>query len=287
MSGGRWTAVSVDDERPCRPFDVRQPDLAIYRFDLDGFLAGIAETLTIDTYIDQLGPSLATLGTFTKRRVPVFVSFGSTAKKHRENLAVVRTRAPADFVFLLSHPCPDLIAIEREVSDSRGRSSVLTGMLEVDRRGRLLATSELSELWPDLAIEPPRPIEPLRVPVGTTWADIVFHLTDRETLKVSTRAGGDHKTFTRDGLGMNNQRSKLNAAKAQWKLLLMIAQRFPSGFDQPADGKARTDTANHISDLNALLSRVVDPAPTTRPIRKSRKADDDGYRWDCSFRADF
>jgi hypothetical protein len=287
LSGGRWIAVSADDERPCSPFDVRQTDLAIYRFDLDGFLVGIAETLTIDRHIDRLGPTLATLGTLTKRRVPVFLSFASTAAKHRENLAAARIRASGEFVFFLSHPCPDLTAIEREVGDCRGRSSVLTGLLEVDRRGRLLATTELTDLWPALAAEPARPVDPLRVPAGTTWADIVFHLTDRETLKVSTRTGGDHKTFTRDGLGMNNQRTKLNTAKAQWTLLVTIAQDHPNGFDQPKNAKARTDTANHVSDLNTLLARLVDPAPSPRPIRKGRKADDNGYRWDCSFRADF
>lgn len=287
LSGGRWTAVSADDERPCSPFDVKQSDLAIYRFDLDGFLAGIAETLTVDTHIDRIGPSLATLGTFTKRRVPVFVSFARTARTHRENLAMARTRASAEFIFLLSHACPDLTAVEREVNDSCGRLHVLSAMLEIDRRGRLLATSEFSDLWPDLAQEPSRPVEPLRVPVGTVWADIVFHLTDRETLKVSTRAGGDHKTFTRDGLGMNNQRSKLNAPKAQWEMLLTIAQEYPTGFEEPKNMKARTAATNHVRDLNSLLSSLVDPAPTPRPIRKSRKADDDGYRWDCSFRADF
>ena len=287
LSGGRWIAVSADDERPCTPFNVQAVELAIYRFDLDGFLAGIAETLTVDAQVARLGPTLAILGSFTRRRVPVFVSFGNTARQHRENLAMVRAQRASDFIFFIAHPCPGFADVERELSACQGRWDALTELLEIDRRGRLLATSELSELWPDLAIEPSRPVDPLRVPIGTTWADIVFHLTDRETLKVSTRAGGDHKTFTRDGLGMNNQRSKLNAPKAQWEMLLTIAQEFPTGFEEPKNMKARTAATNHVRDLNILLSSLVDPAPTPRPIRKCRKSDDDGYRWDCSFRADF
>lgn len=287
LSEGRLLAVSADADRPCSSFEVRRSDLAVFRFNLEGYLGEIADTLTLDAHIDRIGPTLAALGSITKRRVPVFLSYSSLPQKHRENLAAIRARSPADFIFFLSHPCKDLSALEGEVKIAGGRPAVLAGLLEIDRRGRLTAALEPTDLWPDLASEPKRRIEPLRVPVGTTWADVVFHMTDRETLKVTTRAGGDHKTFTRDALGMNNQRSKLNAAKAQWMLLVEIAQNHPEGFDQPKGSKARTDTANHVSDLNTLLVDLVDPAPGALPIRKSRKKGDEGYRWDCSFRADF
>lgn len=287
LSGGRMLAVSSDTERPCSSFEVRRCDLAVFRFDLEKYLREIADTLTLDAHIDRIGLTLAALGSITKRRVPVFLSYASRPQRHRENLAAIRARNPDDFIFFVSHICTELSAVEGEVKIAGGRPSVLAGLLELDRQGRLTASCELTDLWPDLALEPKRRVEPLQVPDGTCWADIVFHLTDRETLKVTTRAGGDHKTYTRDALGMNNQRTASSEPKDAWALLLLIASRHPNGFPQPRGEKDRTTAANRVREINELLSDLVSPSPTPRPIRKSRKTGDDGYRWDCSLRADF
>jgi hypothetical protein len=208
LSGGSWIAVSADDERPCSPFNVQAVELAIYRFDLDGFLAGVAETLTIDVQIERLGPTLAALGSFTRRRVPVFVSFGNTAKKHRENLPVVRAQRASDFIFFIAHPCSNFSDIERELSACQGRSGVLTGLLEINRRGRLLATSELTELWPDLGREPDRPVRKLSLPEGVDWKHLVVTLLDNGNISISHRNGSPNATYTPRELGFESQHGK-------------------------------------------------------------------------------
>lgn len=220
LSDGRLIGVSEDDERPCVPFDVTPVDLAVYRFDLKGFLSGIAETLTIDPQVEPLGSTVATLGTFTRRRVPAFVSFASTARKHRENLATVRAQRASDFIFFVSHPCPNFTDVERELSACQGRSDALTGLLEIDRRGRLLSTSELDQLWPDLGRELDRPVRRLSLPEGVDWKHLVVTLLDNGNISISHHDGSPNATYTPRELGFESQHGK---ASKDWSTFQGIA----------------------------------------------------------------
>ena len=253
LSEGRLVAVSADDERPCTSFDVSRADLAIYRFDLEAYLREIADTLTLETYIDRVGETLVLMGTLSKRRVPVFMSFASTARKHRENLAAVRAHDPEVFVFFLSHPCPELSALERDVKLADGRFSVLSSLLDVNRNGRLVASLDPSDLWPDLARDPARPAGRLVLPDGCEWKHLVVTLLDNGNVSISHHTGSAARTYTPRELKFESQHGK---ESLDWDALKLAAHAHYIPVREK-DGERDEDARSRAKGITLKLAAVT------------------------------
>lgn len=253
LSGGRLLAVSADAERPCTNFEVRRVELAIYQFDFDAYLREIADTLTVDAHIDQVGATLVSLGSISKRRVPVFMSFASTARKHRENLAAVRANDPDVFIFFLSHPCAELGAVERDVKLAGGRPSVLTSLLEVNRNGRLIASLDPTDLWPDLARDPARPAGRLVLPDGCQWKHIVVTLLDNGKVSISHHTGSPAGTYTPRELKFESQHGK---ESLDWDAIKLAAHARYIPVSEK-DGERDEDARSRAKGITQKLAAVT------------------------------
>ncbi len=280
---GGFVATSDDPEAECPSFRLSREECLCWRLDLPHLMRDIAETLSITPAPEPLGGTLWRLGAITKRRVPVLLSFAPNNSDHVRNAAIAAAQKQETFVFFVPKEQSASQPLEQLVTSNAGRLGILADHIALDQRRQLVAVIELEERWRDLAAEPASRQSPLRVPPGTPWSDIVIRVTDRETMKVSTCRGGEVKTFSRDGLGLNNQRRD-GTPKQVWSFLLFIAGK--NALPRPKDQRDRDMLKNRVRDLNRLLQRIVDGIENEPPIRLGRTRDAPGYHWALSVRSD-
>jgi hypothetical protein len=238
----------------CPPFKITTDERLAWRLDLPALFADIASTLTLNGPAECIAPACWRIGTATKRHVPIFFSFALTVPRHVQNVAFVAAQKHERPVFFVPTADAALQPVAESLRACGGRLGVLADFLELDRKGRLTATLELSERWPDLDREPERSTEKLPLSAGATWAQLVVTLLDNGKINISHTSGDPQRTYTRAELKFETQ---AGTATEDWTMLEVIADHGCIPIRPQSAGKRDDDAYNRVKGITAKLKRVL------------------------------
>lgn len=237
----------------CRPFTITPEERLVWRIDLPGLMAELAAALTLEGPAESLTPTLWRIGTATKFKVPIFISFAPKVSDHVQNVAFVAARRPERPVFFVPCASSALQPVDDALKACGGRLGVLADFAAPDPKGGFSATLELSENWSDLEREPDRAIRKLRLPEGADWKHLVVTLLDNDHIAISRHTGSPKAEFTPRELGFQSQHGR---ESKDWRTFQTAAH--VGCIHEPATGAERDeDTRSRVKSITKKLAAVT------------------------------